>query len=236
MARYTAGVGRVVFLLLGVAMAVCAAEVPSIGCPSDGQVGPMEVPPANTIQLPIPEEAARQLAYYRWTGGIGILAPRGWHCFDRYGSSGDALMVSAKPLDLARGIDGPAVELNRSIGDTSGRFTVARIAARVFPSAATFVADVTREFGVPSSDYPTGPYPADSLVYKGKTVVEYRTPAESEGLGTQTLLKKNASPIEGVAILTGDSPPDLFLVAIRLPREMAALTRIIVDQVEREAK
>jgi len=64
--------------------------------------------------------------------------------------------------------------------------------------------------------------------------VEYETPANKDGRGTQLRLQKNADPIRGIAILVGKDP-DLIFLAIRVPSEMSGLTPVIVQQVEREA-
>jgi hypothetical protein len=65
-------------------------------------------------------------------------------------------------------------------------------------------------------------------------VFEYKTPAQTEGLGTHSSLLRSGSPIEGVAILIGETP-DLLLLSLRLPTELSGLTPAIVAQVEREA-
>ena len=59
-------------------------------------------------------------------------------------------------------------------------------------------------------------------------MVGYETPAQSEGLGTYSGLKKNADPIQGEAMLV---PPalDLALVAVRLPADLRDLTSAILQ-------
>jgi hypothetical protein len=63
-------------------------------------------------------------------------------------------------------------------------------------------------------------------------MVEYETPAETEGLGTIRWVMKNGRPVEGVAILVGQSP-DSVLLSVRLPAALSKLTPEIVRQVER---
>lgn len=63
-------------------------------------------------------------------------------------------------------------------------------------------------------------------------MVEYETPAETDGLGTQPWVTKSGSPIEGVAIFV-EKAPDLVLLSVRLPGNLAKLTPEIVRQVER---
>jgi hypothetical protein len=64
---------------------------------------------------------------------------------------------------------------------------------------------------------------------------EYKTPAQTDGLGTHSWLKKNGSPIEGVAMLVGPTP-DLLLLSVRLPPELVRLTSVIVHQFEGDAE
>jgi hypothetical protein len=217
-----------------------AVSVPFVGCKSDGQVGPKEAPKGIVQTVPISATAARGLAYYKSADGPGVLAPRGWYCFGTYGSSGSTLYVSPKPIDITnlfsrgwRGFDfeGPAVEMAQSYGGTSGRVVVAEMIARVFPAYQS--SNVVESFDLPTFTH--GPYPKDVLRYKSKAV-EYKTPAQTEGLGTHSGLLKNSSPIEGVAILTGDKPPDVLHLSVRLPPELSGLTPVIVGQFERDAR
>jgi hypothetical protein len=191
--------------------------------------------------LPLTIEAAQRVAYYKAEQGIGVLAPRSWHCFGVYGSDGYALYVSPAeivPANLLSSgwsdFDGPVIEIAGSNGDTSGRFTVARTIARVFPTHRDFVENVIAEGIEPASAFPLGPYPDDKLSYRNKEMVEYETPANKDGLGTNSRLKKNDDPIRGVAILVGETP-DLLLLSIRISPDPTNLTAAIVQQVERDS-
>ena len=215
-------------------------SVPFVGCKSDGQVGPVEVPVASSKTVAVSPDAAKQLAYYKAGVGEGVLAPRGWYCFALYGSGGDQLYVSPSPIrsgDLFStkdaGFTGPAIELSHRFGDTMGRFGVARVIARVFPAYKLFVKGVMEMFDEPESEYAWGPYPTDTLNYTGKSVVEFRTPQQTEGLGTDSFLKKNGEPIVGVAMLVGETP-DLLMLSIRLGPGREGLTSAIIAQVERD--
>lgn len=217
------------------------ATVPFTGCKSDGQVGPMEAPAGAPVALPISPDAAQRLAYYKAAIGPVALGPRGWHCFGTYGSSGATLYVSPGTVDGKNlfapdwhGFTGPAIQISLSDGGTSGRFEVARIIARVFPAHRAFADQVIAEGFEDSKSFPFGPWPADKLTYKGGDIVEYDTPANSDGLGTASRLAKNADPIRGVAIVTGPET-GLIHLSIRLPEEMSKLAPIIVQQTEREA-
>jgi hypothetical protein len=183
----------------------------------------------------ISPKGAQELAYYSSPDGIGLLAPRGWYCEGLSGSGGYALFLSPKPIDRRltgqEGFEGPAIDLYHMTGENSGRYEIAEIIARVFPAYRALAIRNMEGIDLP---IPSGPYPADTLKYRSKTVVEYNTPPHREGLGTHSWLKKNAAPIAGAAILIGDRP-DLLLLSVRLPRELARLTPVIVRHVEREA-
>ncbi len=215
-------------------------RVPFVGCASDGQVGPLKAPKGTSKVLPISPEMALRLAYYKAEQGSGILAPRGWHCFGTYGSNGDNLYVSPKPIDRRvlfsnrwEGFAGAAIQISDMIGDTSGRFGVAQVIARVFPGHMAFVKGVISEGIEPASSFPRGPYPGDKLTYLNKEIVEYETPANQNGLGTDSMLKKNGSQISGVAILTGEELSLIYL-SVRLPPDATELGSVIIREIERK--
>jgi hypothetical protein len=213
-------------------------EVPFVGCKSDGQLGPREAPTGKTKTVTITSETAQELAYYEAEDSLGVLAPRGWHCFETYGSNGSNLYVPPAPLNAAdlfseswKGFSGPAIQLSLAYGGTSGRFEVAEIIARVFPAHRAFVRHMIAEGGQPASSFGYGPYPNDHLTYKSKEIVEYVTPANTEGLGTRSRLRESNAPVQGVAILAGPDT-DLIHLAARLPSEMFDLIPAIIQQIE----
>jgi hypothetical protein len=218
-------------------------QVPFVGCKSDGQVGPVSAPAGKSKTVQIAAELAEQLAFYKAKNGSGVLAPRGWYCFGQYGSNGSDLYVAPQPIDEKlvftpnwSGFSGPAVQVINENGETSGRFEVAQIIARVFPAHVAFVSVVIKAGVGPASSFPSGPYPQDQLTYRNNEIVEYQTPANAEGLGTQSKLQKNSSPIVGVEILTGASSKlSLSSLATRLPPNLTNLTPAIVQQLESDS-
>lgn len=218
--------------------------VPFVGCPADGQAGPLDPPKGTTQRVHIQKEAAQQLAFYKAEQGFGVLAPRGWHCFETYGSSGGSLFVSPQPIDAKmlfsdgwKGFTGPVIQLSAEDGGTSGRFDVARMIARVFPSHRSFVRKVIAEDIEPARNFPSGPYPNDKLVYRTEGLVEYQTSPQTEGLGTQSRLLKNTDPICGVAMLVGlvkGGEPSLVFLAVRFPSEMTGLSSAVIQETEYE--
>jgi len=224
----------------GASTVKASTTVPFVGCESDGQVGPLKAPSGQSKMVAVPVGIARQLAYYQAEEGFGVLAPQGWHCFSMYGSNGDTLFVSPDRIDAKmlfssdwHGFPGQVIQISESVGDTSGRFEVAKIIARVFPAYKEFVHDVIAEGIEPAASFPSGPYPNDRLTYLSKRVVEFETPPNTEGLGTDSRLLKSAAPIQGVAILFGEEP-SLLQLSIRLSESNRDFGRIIVESVERE--
>lgn len=210
--------------------------VPFVGCKSDGPSDLREAPKGTKTSVSVTTKAAQVLVSYRSPEGLSVLAPRGWYCLGLYSSGGDSLYVGPQPIDESRigrsGFAGPIIEISHNFGDTSGRSHVAEIVARVFPAYRAFATHVSEEgLGGP---FKFGPFPKDELTYKSNRVVEYKTPAQTEGLGTHAWLKKNGSPIEGVAMLVGQTH-DLLLLSVRLPPGLNGITSLIIRQFERAA-
>lgn len=226
-------------LLFGQKDSVAVFSVPFVGCKSDGQVGPLEAPEGAARAVPISERAAYRLAYYKSAAAdIGVLAPSGWRCFAVYGSGGASLFVIPQPVDTGNILSaapasfaGPAIAVDFSNGDSSGRYSVADVIGRVFPDYRDYAKSVLE--GLDRTP-PLGPYPADVLLYKSKTLVEFATPAEKEGLGTRSRLRKSDRPIKGAAILFGQ-PPSLLQLSVRLSKHAEELAPAIVAQFERDA-
>jgi len=219
--------------------------VPFVGCASDGQVGPLKAPHDSPKRFPINRDAASRLSYYRAEESGGVLAPRGWFCFGTYGSNGSVLYISPKPIDSGQifsdkwsGLPDSAIQLVFRVGDTSGRFEVAQMIARVFPTYIARTREVIAEGIEPASDFPAGPYSADKLTYKSRSMVEFETPPASEGLGSHSFLKENSEPIFGVAALVFEYPnhqwPSLMHLSMRLPPDSRDLEQVILKQAERE--
>jgi hypothetical protein len=208
--------------------------LPVVSCDADGQVGFLAGPKEVKNVPPVSDWARRYLAYYA-TESMGVLAPRGWSCFSTYGSNGSSLFVAEKVLksdDFFKSdtsLTGPAIQLSLSDADTSGRFSVARTIARLFPNEGDFVRRVIDEKLEPASDFPFGPYPTDKIVKKNEFVVEFETPAHAEGMGTHSLLAKDDMSISGVAMLLKDGAA---VMTIKLPPRLRSLTPELMERAE----
>lgn len=223
-------------LLSSLSVASAAQRVPFVGCPADGQGGPVAAPKGAPKIVNLDAASASQLAYYRAQNSSGVLAPRGWTCFSLYGSNGVTLIVapSGKLDDFDLRLAGPAVTLTLESGSTSGRFDVAKYSARLFaePEQA-FIASVIAEGNEPKENFVFAPYPSDKLTYRRATLVEYVTPANADGLGTSGRLRKSAQPVVGMATLKSEADgPDFILLAVRLAPAQAKLAAAIVSATE----
>jgi hypothetical protein len=213
-----------------------------VGCDSDGQSGPLVAPKSPRGNVMVRRDVARSLVYYEAENGPGVLGPRGWHCFGAYGSNGFVLVVSPDPVSFQLWMDRSqlrrsAVEVSQRFGGTSGRFDVAATIARLFPNYRDFVRRVADDgSGASLKDFPVGKFPDDILTYRGKSVVEFRTPAGTTGLGTASFLDPDGGAIDGVAIIGGPvEEPNVVRAAIRLPAELAGMSRVVIEQLEQQA-
>jgi hypothetical protein len=209
-------------------------KVPFVGCAADGQSGKIAAPEDDGHAPFVEAQAAADLAFYKPQDGIGVLAPRGWYCFDFYGSSGSFLVVSPSPpsdflATNAPKIAGFGVEFSFVNGDNSGRFMVAQDVARMMPAYHAFVQSVIDEDILPAKDFPSGPYPHDKLFRHNNHDVSFATPALRDGMGTNSLFVKGNFPIQGEMIVDIGPTVDPFeeLLTMRLPPRLDVLAPVL---------
>ncbi len=224
----------------GNTVANAAGTPPAVGCAEEGMTGPIPAPTTIEHVPTIVPWAADRLAYYA-SSDLGVLAPRGWHCYGGNGSEGEVLIVTPGPIGpenfqsvADKGVRGPAVEVEQTLGSTSGRFEVAQVIARLFPDYQRFVVNVVKEGLMPASDFPPGPYPNDMLVQRSPTDVWFRTPGGATGMGTQSILDKGQRPITGAAMLS-PSTMNLAEVIFKLPKADTDLDWAIITEWEQIA-
>jgi hypothetical protein len=157
----------------------------------------------------------------------GVLSPRGWHGFGTYGLWGSRIIVTPDRLKIdASDVDAAAcVKVSHYDGlRLFGRWGVANIIARVFPTQREYLESVDPVGG----SYPVGPYPKDKLTYRSDLVVEFQTPPHCEGLGELT---PNDQPIYGVAVLHPEGEgPTAVLLTVRFTPHNAYLASKITQQ------
>ena len=140
-------------------------------------------------------------------------------------------MTSTAPPDSspAKHIAGPGVELAFRSGETSGRFEVAEISARLFPDIMRdFIQEVRDEKLVPDSPFNVKPCPSDTVNRISDRIVEFSTPARQAGFGTEGLLQQSDEPIRGIVAL---NPPTeetgLSVLWVRLQAGQESLSTAI---------
>ena len=229
---------RLVVVIMGAAIAMSGTalahdmQVPFVGCKSDGQVGALDPPKDNGRAPRLPAPVASRLAWYSSNNTGGVLAPRGWRCFELYGSNGSFLMV--RPNGFGRDpfsakLSGPAVQLSISLGDTSGRFESAKIAARLFPNRKAFVDSVIGEDIEPKKNFVFGPFPQDRIDRLTSDAVAFETPANTDGIGTMNRLLKSSDPIHGLIWM--DDENNATMLAVRLAPSQKDLSAYIVNEI-----
>lgn len=220
-------------LTLLAAPALAQSKLPFVGCPSDGQTGPIDSPSGMSALPDVAPEMAEKLAYYGTTS-LGVLAPRGWSCIGLNALNGSILLVTPTELKDPAGtlVSGPVVQASRNLGGGAGRIDVAEVAARLFPITEAFVKATTGEAGGPKVTLPTGPYPKDRLNRRSDTIVEFITPPNEVGQGTAGRIVKSADPILGAAVLLPNENMNLVQVQVRLPADLRELAPTIVATVE----
>jgi hypothetical protein len=221
----------------GIALAATAANpsrAPTINCVGNDQSDSSQMQKGTSVPIPVEQSIADQLAYYTAGHGSGIFAPRGWYCRAWNGSNGSFLAVTPKPIAPPYfplpSIGGPAVTIATWDGESSGRVRVAVVASQLFSVAGGgFVTQVRQEHLISDSAFDPDAYPDDQLQYLSDRFVEYTTPANRPGLGTDGMLDVSNLPIRGLTILNLlDNANSLIEVRVRLPPNLSLLAEPIL--------
>jgi hypothetical protein len=206
----------------GDAPPLLSAQVPVVGCPVSGMADdepPPTTPPSTRVL--IPQGTAGSLAFFTTDPDArrGVLAPKSWSCHAQSGSDGDILHVVPPDAvqDRQGGYRGPMVRRRFVDGSTSGRFEVARVAARLFPQARAFVERVRSENLDGPEPYAFSPWPADRIQRLSGSVVAYSTPGGAQGLGRSGKPPYGPEETTGVVMYdaSGDEP-SLVGIDVRL--------------------
>jgi len=205
-----------------------------VGCPSDGQTGPIEPPQGSPKLAELDEISGGEVAYYKGEHAPGVFAPSGWHCRVWYGSSGGFLVASPAPIEPnfpPAKFGDRAVEVSTIVGGTSGRFAVATYASRLFPEqAARFIQNVKNE-GTEAARAVEGLQDTkDSVKSLSRVMAEFTTPANTTGLGTGNYLAPSEDSISGIAFLdeTDSEHPNLSIIRVRLGADMRQLETVLM--------
>ena len=199
-----------------------------VGCPADGQTGPVTPPAGKARTIKTKVSPPGPIAYYKGVQGYGVYAPAGWNCKLTYGSAGASLVVTPHAIspNFGHSYAAPIVEMSIVDGETSGRFEVARLGYMLFRSLTKdYVSQIENEGVLPpaqvKSNIEKKKYPNDSLTYLGKQAVRFKTPANTRGLGTGGAVKVSDAPIHGLVVLyeCGGKPEAMSLLRLSLGKE-----------------
>jgi hypothetical protein len=209
--------------------------VPLVECPTNDQPGRSGPRVGVSMPAPVDGRMAEQIAYYRSLRSPGVYAPRGWQCHGWDGSNGTILVVTPRrleppffPLPL---ITGPAVMIQSSDAGSSGRFHVAVVAAQLFALIADeFIATIRQERVISDASLQAAPDPDDQIQYISDRLVQFTTPANRNGLGTDGLFEMSEWPVRGLTILNLENDVNsLTEVRVRLPPALNAAASAIVQ-------
>lgn len=205
-----------------------------MGCPANDEMGTAKPLAGESMPAPVQQAIAEQIAYYKAEASPGVFAPRGWSCRAWDGSSGSTLLVTPKPIEppyfpLPK-ITGPAVMIQSSDTESSGRFHIAIVAAQLFPLLGQeLITRVRQEHLISDSSFDAEHYPVDRLSYLSDRFVEYTTSANRTGFGTDGLFEVSNLPVRGLTILNPEAEVNaLTEVRVRLPAALYAVAEAIV--------
>lgn len=209
--------------------------VPVVACPEDAQTGPARSQAGQTMHVPLDQRIAAQIAYYGAADLPGVYAPRGWHCVAWNGSNGRILIATPQrlqpPYFPPPVITGPAVAIQSTSGEGIGRFHVAIVAAELFPVVGgEFVKDIRQEHLISDSSFDSQRFADDWVQYLSDRFVQYTTPANRSGLGTEGIFATSNLPVRGLAILNLESEViALTEVHVRLPSALNSVQEAIMQ-------
>ena len=209
--------------------------VPVFECPTNDQPGAARPRTGASMPVPVDGRMAQQIAYYRSLRSPGVYAPRGWQCRGWDGSNGTILVVTPRRLEPPffplPPITAPAVMIQTSDAGSSGRFHVAIVAAQLFALIADeFIATIRQEHVISDASLQAQPDPDDQIQYISDRLVQFTTPANRTGLGTDGLFEVSEWPVRGLIILNLENEVNsLTEVRVRLPPALNAAAAAIVQ-------
>ena len=202
-------------------------RVPALLCPVNEEMGSARPLAGESMPAPVQQALAEQITYYKAEGSPGVYAPKGWSCRAWDGSSGSTVLVTPRPiappyLPLPV-ITGPAVMIQTWDLGSSGRFHIAMVAAQLFPLLGEeLITQVRQEHLISDSSFDIESHPDDQVSHPTDRLLEYTTPANRTGLGTNGLLEMSNLPIRGLTILNPEADVSaLTEVRVRLPPDLA---------------
>ncbi len=232
--------------------------IPFVGCKPDDSDFP--TPSGKPVSANLPTNIASKLAAYS-TGGtdqLMVLAPRGWNCTFR--TMGDA-ELAVSPNDPGNSGVLPLVKVRfNDVGTPSNWAKTYGLTDQLFPKIFTgsdFVSDQAKTSSDLRQLINSGEVErigsADNLKYLNDSIVEYKTPPEAVGLGSQFLgpWDTSTTPAKliptpyvisgfvGLFFISNFKTPfenlkGLLTVGVRLPDNLSGLCHYILDYSEKD--
>lgn len=199
-----------------------SVHAPFVRCPADSVFSPVAPPTGKVHIIHTESSLPGPIAYYKGVQGLGVLAPSGWHCRESYGSAGAWLVVTPHRIlpNHTFSFAPPVIEMSTIDGETSGRFIVAQLGSMLFPKLTKkYVFQIEHE-GVlrpaqVKAEIERRKYPTDSLTYLSKRAVEFETPANERGLGTEGAAIVANAPIQGIVVLYDNDGSPIGMSVLR---------------------
>jgi hypothetical protein len=206
-----------------------------VDCPANDQTGAAHPLAGASMVAPVQQSQSEQIDYYKDEYGPGVYAPRGWSCRAWAGSNGTLLLVTPKriepPYFPLPAVTAPAVMIQTSDIGATGRFHAAIVAAQLFPLIAEeFITRVRQEHLISDSSFNVQSYPNDQIRYLTDRLVEYATPVNHMGLGTEGLLEISNLPVRGLTMLNLESEANALIeLRVRLPATLNSAGEAIMQ-------
>ena len=220
--------------------ALASSTIPFVGCPGTDMEGPIDPPSGQPITVDMPAAAAAKLALYVGHG-LGFLAPRGWKCGGDWGSAIGSLWASPQTGDTDTG---PVIVMMAGSAETEpGVSFVRRYCSQYFQkicSKSDFLKSAQQQGSLIEGESLVPRFDTDTLNYTSDSQLQYRTPADHRGLGTEILNATRYSPndlstlsrlpTDGLIEMINDPGPAYLidLMAIRVSSDSNYLIPFIV--------
>jgi hypothetical protein len=174
-------------------VATAGTTVPFVGCKPSAFMDGGTTSSGNPVEVNLPPGVASKLAAYQGDHFL-VLAPLGWSC--TYNTAGQDAEIDISPSNISKGKVHPVIsERFTDVGTPSNAMHTLGVAEQLFPKLIT-LSDLTNEtsylgFLSPQQLINSGKIikvvPTDHLKYLSSSIVEYTTPPQTSGIGSQFL-------------------------------------------------
>jgi hypothetical protein len=235
----------VLFFVDIISPAKALSAIPFVGCSGATATGEVLGPPiSKPLETDIPANIASHLAIYV-SDDMAVLGPRGWDCFLLVGNSSmelDVVPPGILPADPTKVMPNPMNTSYANAGIMASEWNLGGnydALGGYFPKLCVRYQNNSCEPNIFVQPMPR--YPADTIVAKNESVVEYETPPGHQGLGygswdgDDTAATPPNLPTYGLLAFDPDGPADaggIIFLAVRLPKGIEDLHTTIIAHFE----